>query len=149
MNPFSAYFEQQILQADPVELIRMLYKRAITAVQDARRFMESGDIEQRSRAIGKACDILDELTGSLRVEAAPQIASQLQELYVYMQLRLVAANIHKSVEPLAEVMSLLSTLAEAWAQPPAGSPEHNRTAAAVWGGEPQPEQPYVPFSLQA
>ncbi len=47
MNP---YYEQMILNAEPVELIRLLYQRAISCVRDAREHLAHKRIAERSKA---------------------------------------------------------------------------------------------------
>jgi flagellar protein FliS len=109
-----AYLETRVLSADPLELICLLYQHAIEAVRDARVHLASGEIALRSRAISKAIGILDELNASLNHAAGGAISSNLEQLYSYMTVRLTEANMRKQEAPLAEVESLLSTLAEAW-----------------------------------
>jgi flagellar protein FliS len=111
MNP---YFEQTILNADPMDLIRMLYQRAISCVRDAREHLQHKRIAERSKAIMRAYAALGELLAALRPEHAPELSGRLQSLYFYMQQRLLDANMRQSDEPLAEVLRLLSTLDEAW-----------------------------------
>ena len=113
MNP---YFEQQILTAEPMELVRLVYQRAISSVREAREHLRGGRIAERSRSISSAYEALHELLGSLRPEAAPELAGRLGELYCYMQQRLLDANLKQEDAPLTEVLSLLTTLAEAWNQ---------------------------------
>ncbi len=115
MNP---YFEQMILSASPVELIRLLYQRAIGALRDARVSLRQGRVEQRSASINIAYAVLTELAGSLRAEEAPELAAKLEGLYGYMQTRLVDANFRQVEEPLTEVIGLLTILAEAWSAVP-------------------------------
>ena len=119
----SPYFEQMILSASPIELIRLLYKRAISSVRDAREHLRAGRIAERSAAINKAYAVLLTLTESLRPEDAPEIAARLGALYDYMQRQLIEANFKSADAPLAEVLSLLSTLAEAWNALPESRPE--------------------------
>ncbi len=109
----AAYLEQRILSADPVELIRILYQSAITEVREARRHLEARDIEARSKSISKSLAILDELCGSLDLSLG-EIAEGLARLYDYIQCQLIDANFRQSDEPLAEVVGLLTTLAEGW-----------------------------------
>lgn len=113
MNP---YFEQQILSADPIELVRLIYQRAISSVRDARAHLRDGRIAERTKDIARAYEALNELLSSLRPEAAPELASRLRELYWYMQQRLLDANMRQQDVPLTEVLGLLMTLAEAWDQ---------------------------------
>jgi flagellar protein FliS len=112
------YFEQMILTASPVELIRLLYQRAIASVRDARQHLENRRIMERGRSINHAYLILLELSGSLRTEEAPQLAGRLQGLYSYIQTKLLEANLRQTDEPLAEALALLTTLAEGWSSVP-------------------------------
>jgi flagellar secretion chaperone FliS len=111
MNP---YFEQTILNADPVELVRLVYQRAISCVREAREHLQNKRIAERSAAITRAYAALQELLAALRHDTAPEISGRLQSLYFYMQQRLLDANIRQSDQPLEEVLGLLTTLAEAW-----------------------------------
>lgn len=112
-----AYQNQQdweILGASPLELVRALYRGALQATTKARVALANGNIQDRSRAISKACAIVQELTISLNREAAPELTTNLAELYVYMHRRLGDANVEQSDAPLAEVERLLGVLLEAW-----------------------------------
>jgi flagellar protein FliS len=111
MNP---YFEQAILHADPVQLIGMIYQQAVSSVRDAREHLRNKCIQERSDAIMRAYRALAELNAALRPESSPEIASRLMGLYSYMMRRLLDANAQQIDAPLEEVLSLLSTLAEAW-----------------------------------
>lgn len=109
----AAYLEQRILSADPIELIRILYQSAICEVREARRHLEARDIEARSKSISKAMAILDELSGSLDLSQG-EISEGLARLYDYIQGQLIEANFRQADSPLAEVLGLLTTLAEGW-----------------------------------
>src|SRR5947208_2002799 len=114
----NAYFEQMILSASPVELVRLMDGQAIVSVQDAREHLRQKKVAARSRAIMRGYGILAELLTALRVEDAPQFAPRLRSLYLYMQGLLLKANCDQIDEPLAETLALLHTLAEAWKQVP-------------------------------
>ncbi|MBS1859170.1 MAG: flagellar export chaperone FliS [Acidobacteria bacterium] len=113
-NGHDAYLESRVLSADPVELVNLLYQACIQAVRDARYRLEQGAIAERSQAVNKACAILIELTAALDSARGGEIASRLGQLYDYMQRRLLEAHMHQTDAPLAEVLGLLMTLAEAW-----------------------------------
>jgi flagellar protein FliS len=133
-----AYLESRILAADPVELVRLLYQAAISAVRDARRHLAAGEIAARSRSVAKACDIVLELAGALDHERGGKISRRLAELYDYVHRRLIEANLQQADAPLAEVLALLSTLFEAWD----GLKSHEApaaTAANPWAEVPAPE----------
>src|ERR1700679_3365981 len=99
MNP---YFEQVILSASPVELVRMMYQKAIASVTDARDHLKTGRIRERSQAINKAYAILAEVLVSLDVSKGPELAAKLKRLYCYMQERLIEANQTQKDGPLGE-----------------------------------------------
>lgn len=111
MNP---YFEQMILSASPIELVRLMYQQAIASVADAREHLREGRIRERVAAIRKAYGLITELLVSLDASKAPEIAGNLRRIYSYMLARLNEANFSKSDAPLEEVGRLLSTLADAW-----------------------------------
>ena len=113
------YLENEILQADPVKLVRILYRGAIDAVQAARMHLRNGAIRERSGQITKALEIIHELLRSLDHARGDNISRRLADLYVYMTGRLIEANVKQLDEPLAEVTLLLTTLLEAWSSIPA------------------------------
>jgi len=141
-----AYLESRVLSADPIELVRILYQAATGAVRDARRHLAAGQIAARSRAISKAYDILLELTSVLDHERGGEISGRLASLYDYMQRKLIEANLQQSDAPLAEVVGLLATLAEAWdsvqqqIQPP-------QPPADPWA-QPLPQDPAPHYAAQ-
>jgi len=111
MNP---YFEQNILNAEPVELTRMVYQQAIASVREAREHLAQRRIRERTDAVNRAYLAIAELLASLRPETAPEISRRLQGLYSYMLGRLLEGNMRQIDPPLAEVLGLLVTLEEAW-----------------------------------
>lgn len=115
-NPYQQSQDLEVLSASPVELVHLLYRGAIDAIDIARRHLAAGEIKERSRQISKACSILEELISSLNHNMAPALTKQLACLYEYMHHRLCTANIEQSDGPLAEVRSLLATVLESWTQ---------------------------------
>jgi flagellar protein FliS len=134
MNP---YIEQKILNADPIELIRILYQHGILSLREAREHLRAGRIAERARCINRALAMLAELNTSLRPEAAPDVARRLSDLYCYMMRRLTTANFEQKDEPLAEVLGLMTTLSEAWttvSAPEAPAPSGFAWQAAMTAG---------------
>ena len=114
-NGAESYFENGVQSADPVELVRMLYRGGIDAVERARQHLREGDIAARSAQITRAGAIIAHLTFSVNRDADPAMGANLVELYDYMQRRLLRANLEQADAPLAEVSRLLSTMLDAWA----------------------------------
>jgi flagellar protein FliS len=119
------YLEDRILSADPLELVRLLYDAAITAVGDARHALTRGDIPARSRAISKACAVVIELNAALDHARGGELSRRLAALYGYLLRHLMDAHLQQSDALLAEVLSLFSTLADGWKeiQKPPDAPE--------------------------
>src|SRR5271157_637917 len=141
-NAQDAYLETKVLSADPVELIRLLYQTGVSAVQDARRCLADGKIMERSKAITKATHVVIQLTAALDYERGGEISRRLGSLYEYMLRQLREANFRQRGEPLAEVLSLLATLAEGWeGVQHTVKPEPPQAAANRWNPAASPEAP--------
>ncbi|HTQ54215.1 MAG TPA: flagellar export chaperone FliS [Bryobacteraceae bacterium] len=108
------YLESQVLTADPLELVRLLYRAAIEATRDAQVHLRAGRIGERASRVSKAHAILTQLSLSLDHSRGGTLSRSLAELYDYLQRRLIEANTRQRVEPLVEVEGLLLTLAEGW-----------------------------------
>jgi flagellar protein FliS len=115
-NAYQSYFEDEILDADPVKLVQLLYRGALESIGNGRRYLASGDILARSRALTKAIDILTELVQSLDHTRGGELSQNLLLLYDYVQRLLIDGNGRQIDAPLAEAEQLLSTLLEAWQQ---------------------------------
>ena len=111
---YDKYLESEVLSADPLKLVNLLYRAAIDSVRAARRHLAAGEIRERSRKVFKAWKIVQELRRSLDEQRGGEISRSLRELYVYMQGRLLEANARQKDAPLEEVERLLSTLSEGW-----------------------------------
>ena len=110
------YFEESILTATPLELVRMLYSRSVTLLGEAKDSLEAGRIAESTRATGQAYAIVSELMVALRPEAAPEIGPRLLKLYAYVQSRILEGQTKRSAEALGEAESIMRTLAEGWAE---------------------------------
>ena len=116
-----AYVENDIYSQDGMELVCLLYVKALEKVSDACAHLSAGRVKERGGAIGDAMAIVVELQSSLDFERGGEIARSLAELYGYIQQRLLEANVRQSREPLEEARRLLSTLFEGWCEAREGS----------------------------
>ena len=113
-NRYQNYLDDEVLTAQPVRLIQLLYRGALDSITSARRHLKLGDIRARSRAISKAMAIVTELSLSVDHTAGGDLSKNLAELYGYTQNLLIQANVKQCDPPLEEAERLLSTLLEAW-----------------------------------
>ena len=111
-----AYVESQVLEADGCQLVRLMYRKALESLAEARRSLSSGQIGARSRAITRTSEILNELALAVDHESGGEVGRNLVELYDYVQSLLQEANFQQADAPLSEAQSLLQTLLEAWEQ---------------------------------
>jgi flagellar protein FliS len=135
----TSYLEHKALSASPLELVAMIYSKAISELREARRHLADRSIALRSQAISKACDAIGELDGSLNMEAGGELALRLRGLYRYCITRLLDANLQQADEPLAETLGLMTTLSEGWQNLAQGrqtpEPPMQKTPTGGWGHE--------------
>lgn len=122
ITAYENYLENEVLTADPLKLVQLLYRGALETIGNARRYLVSGDIRGRSKAIVKALNILNELIQSLDHDKGGELSLSLLRLYDYAQRLLIDANARQEDAPLAEAERLLSTLLEAWQECGLGTP---------------------------
>jgi flagellar secretion chaperone FliS len=112
-NPYKQYKKTQIDTANQGKLIIMLYEGAIKHINRALELLPQKKIEEIHNNIIKAQDIVAELMVSLNMDAG-EIASKLLSIYLYINKKLMEANLSKSGEPLIEVRKYLLELKSAW-----------------------------------
>jgi len=103
-----------IENATPHRLIQMLMEGALGKMISAKGFMQKGEVAKKGEHISWAISIIDGLRLSLDKSVGGEIAQNLDELYDYMNRRLVDANLHNNVEYLDEVMGLLTEIRSGW-----------------------------------
>ncbi len=101
-------------QADSHQLIVMLFDGALERIAVAKGAMARSDIELKGQKISRAIAIINGLSASLDSDKGGDIASNLAQLYDYMQRRLIIANTENDVGALDEVSGLLKEIREAW-----------------------------------
>jgi flagellar protein FliS len=103
--------------ASPHRLVAMLFDGALEAIAQARGALRDGRVEAKGRAIGRAARIVEEgLKAGLNREAGGRLASDLDDLYAYVTLRLTQANLLNDDAALVECQRLIEPLREAWGE---------------------------------
>ena len=116
MDAFDAYHTQKIMSASPLELVEMLFRGAVGAVQAARRHLARHEIRERSDKLSKAGAILSELSSTLNHKQGGEVSRNLAELYDYIQRLMIDGNVRQVDGPLQEAESLLETLLQGWSE---------------------------------
>ena len=102
--------------ASPHALTLMLFDGFLHAVKHARQAMSDGRVGDNGRYIGHAARIIDEgLKAPLNLQAGGELALNLRDLYDYVLVRLMHANLRNDDAALQEVLRLIEPVREGWA----------------------------------
>lgn len=94
----------------------MLYDGAIRFVAQARDAHTRGDRRGRAVGVSRAMAVVGELQNTLDVERGRDIAVELDRLYHYITGRLLDVTRSGDGTAFDEILLLLGTLREGWAQ---------------------------------
>lgn len=115
---YAAYANNKILTASPAELVLMLYEAAIKFTNIAISAVEiteehpSKEIEKAHENILKVERIIEEL--QLSLDKKYPVAQDFDNVYQYIQQRLIDANISKDKEVLEEILKHLRKMRDTW-----------------------------------
>ncbi|MGX8176479.1 flagellar export chaperone FliS [Exiguobacterium artemiae] len=112
MNPYATYQTNSVTTALPQDLTLMLYEGLIKFTMLAKRSIENGLIQEKNTNIQKAQSIIMELQLTLNQSIA--LSKDLNNLYDYMQSRLVDANVQNDVVAIDEVLGFAEEFRETW-----------------------------------
>jgi len=115
-NAVAMYMAGNVTQADPAQIVVLLYEGAIFRIGQAAQEMVKQNTLASGIALYRALAIIAELRKSLNLEAGGEIARNLDRLYLYMHEELVKAHLAKQVQPLERVRTLLTDLNGSWRQ---------------------------------
>ena len=111
-NGYAAYANSKILTASPAELTLMLYDGAIKFCNIAIVAIEKGDSEKAHINITKVENIIEEFQATLNHKYP--VAEDFENVYRYLQQRLLEANMKKDKDILEEVLKHLRTMRDTW-----------------------------------
>ena len=117
---------------DPHALIMLLFDGALAAARLGLGHMQAGRIAEKAAAVSKVTRIIDEgLKLSLDHSVGGDLSRRLADLYDYMVMRLLQANLRNDAKALAEVIKLLDDLRGAWSEIKGRAPAAAATAASA------------------
>lgn len=111
-NKYAAYAKNKVMTASPGELTLMLYEGAIKFCNLAINEIEKNNYEQANVNIQKVENIITEFQATLNHKYP--VAKEFDNVYRYLQQRLLEANIKKDPAILEEVLKHLRTLRDTW-----------------------------------
>ncbi|MEX1665399.1 flagellar export chaperone FliS [Zhongshania arctica] len=124
--------QSRVSAATPHRLVQLLMDGALDRLAIAKGHMQRREVPQKVNAVNRAMSIVDGLRMSLDHSIDAAMSDNLENLYDYMNRRLLLANINNDVSGLDEVSALLRELKEAWDAIPQGlqNGEVNKSAAS-------------------
>ena len=111
-----AYKNESIENAPPLKLVRLLYQAALRHIDTAARSNPSDPSSPFIDALSCADLVVSELRLALEKGPAPDIAGNLEQLYLFVEDTLQQAMRERSASGLVGARNVLSTLLEAWTQ---------------------------------
>lgn len=106
--------ESEVAYANPHRLVQMLMEGALDKVATAKGLIERKDYAGKSHQITWAQSIIHGLRSSLDPQSGGEIAANLNDIYAYLDRRLIDANISNDISILDEISSLLLEIKGAW-----------------------------------
>jgi flagellar protein FliS len=97
------------------ELIVFAYDGILRFLNQAKAHMVAREIEATHNDLVKARAIVEELAGTLNMEAGGEVARNLWSLYLVFMQKITEANFTKDVKHIDSIVPALTELREAWA----------------------------------
>ncbi len=110
------YGPEQVMAADPVTLVAMLYDKAVLSLKAAVQAIHKDEIEVRWKNSHRAREIINHLFTTLDLEKGGEIASNLEALYAYMLQRLLDVDVKNDARAAEDVIELLEPLRTSWSE---------------------------------
>lgn len=111
-NAYEQYNNNKVMMASPAELTLMLYEGAIKFCNIAIIGIEQKDIEKAHINIRKTSKIIQYLRETLDMKYP--VAQDFENIYAYLDRRLVEANVKKDNQILEEVCEHLRSVRDTW-----------------------------------
>lgn len=105
--------ESEVSHASPHRLIQLLFEGALSRLAVAQGAMDRGDTAVKGEMLGKAISIVGGLRSSLDMSAG-ELSERLDQLYEYVNFKLLEASSQNDVEKVSEAIQLLKTVKSGW-----------------------------------
>lgn len=116
MNQYGAkaYHKTAIETASKEKILLMLYESCIRHLKKTQIAMEQKNWAEKGLALGKAQDIINELSNSLNFEIGGELSKQLEALYLHLFEQTTKANIENDPQKIAHCIKIMETLYSGW-----------------------------------
>ena len=113
-NAYAQYNNQRVMAASPAELTLMLYDGAIKFCNIAEVGLTKGDMDKAHTNIVKVEKIIEYLRNTL--DMSYPVAQDFENMYSYIDRRLVEANVKKDIEIVKEVNTHMHAIRDNWVE---------------------------------
>lgn len=113
-NPYATYQNNSVTTSTPGELTLMLYNGCLKFIQQAKKSMDDGNIEEKNKSIQKARAIVTELM--LTLDQSIPISENMLILYEFVNNRLIEGNIKNDSALLDEAAGIIKEFRDTWKQ---------------------------------
>ena len=114
MSRLNAYKQTAVTTASREQVLIMLYEAAIKHLKKASECCQTKDLAGKGVAVGKAHDIINELSNTLDFTVGGEIAKNLERLYAFMIEQIVQGNLNNDPLKFDAARKLLENLLEGW-----------------------------------
>lgn len=111
-NAYAQYNNSKVLTASPAELTLMLYEGAIKFGNIAVAAIEEKNVQKAHTNIVKTQKIIEYLRQTLDMKYP--VAKDFDNIYVYLEERLVQANLKKDKDIMEECLTHLRSVRDTW-----------------------------------
>lgn len=114
MNSYQQYKKHNVMMANPMELVIMLYNGIIKRLRQAEIAIGEKDIEAANEHLQNAQDLVVELMMGLDLSYG--IAQNLLNIYEFVHHQITIINVSKQADGIEPLVSILTSLRDAWEQ---------------------------------
>lgn len=114
MNSYQQYKKHNVMMANPMELVIMLYNGVIKKLRQAQIAIGDKNIEAANEHLQSAQDIVMELMMGL--DLGYGIAQDLLKIYEFVHHEITSINSSKDANGIEPVLAILTSLRDAWEQ---------------------------------
>jgi len=109
-----AYQEAAVRNANPVELVIMLYDILARDLYAAADAIETGNVELRAAKIKHGFLALQQLEGTLNLDSGSEYDANMSRFYSMLRDQMMTAQVQQDASILRELIQLLFSVREAW-----------------------------------
>ena len=109
-----AYHKTAGATASKEKILLMLYEGCIRNLKKCKLAMEAKNWAEKGLHLGKAQDIINELSNSLNHEVGGDLSKQLEGLYLHLFQETTKANIDNDPAKIEHCIKILETLYSGW-----------------------------------